>query len=136
MRLHSVDKNYVVQPLVKHSLEVIHKERKVEVPIFSMSYLAGFDPLEDVDMDYFELMDSNYFGFHLEEIAYVLTNYYLKLGQEAVMEAVRKVKLRPRERVTFEYVLLGGVTDGAGKLTGRSQYQRRRRCGTASPAPR
>jgi 23S rRNA (adenine2503-C2)-methyltransferase len=31
---------------------------------------------------------------------------------EAVMEAVRKVKLRPRERVTFEYVLLGGVTDG------------------------
>ncbi len=31
---------------------------------------------------------------------------------EAVMDAVRKVKLRPRERVTFEYVLLGGVTDG------------------------
>jgi len=31
---------------------------------------------------------------------------------EAVMEAVRKVKLRPRERMTFEYVLLGGVTDG------------------------
>jgi len=30
---------------------------------------------------------------------------------EAVMEAVRKVKLRPRERVTFEYVLLGRVTD-------------------------
>jgi 23S rRNA (adenine2503-C2)-methyltransferase len=30
---------------------------------------------------------------------------------EAVMDAVRKVKLRPRERVTFEYVLLGGVTD-------------------------
>jgi 23S rRNA (adenine2503-C2)-methyltransferase len=30
---------------------------------------------------------------------------------EAVMEAVRGVKLRPRERVTFEYVLLGGVTD-------------------------
>ncbi|MGH9600314.1 MAG: 23S rRNA (adenine(2503)-C(2))-methyltransferase RlmN [Terracidiphilus sp.] len=30
---------------------------------------------------------------------------------EAVVEAVRKVKLRPRERVTFEYVLLGGVTD-------------------------
>ncbi|HET7104417.1 MAG TPA: 23S rRNA (adenine(2503)-C(2))-methyltransferase RlmN [Terracidiphilus sp.] len=29
----------------------------------------------------------------------------------AVMEAVRKVRLRPRERVTFEYVLLGGVTD-------------------------
>jgi 23S rRNA (adenine2503-C2)-methyltransferase len=30
---------------------------------------------------------------------------------EAVMDAVRDVKLRPRERVTFEYVLLGGVTD-------------------------
>ena len=30
---------------------------------------------------------------------------------EAVMDAVRQVKLRPRERVTFEYVLLGGVTD-------------------------
>lgn len=30
---------------------------------------------------------------------------------EAVVEAVRQVKLRPRERVTFEYVLLGGVTD-------------------------
>jgi len=30
---------------------------------------------------------------------------------EAVMNAVRKTQLRPRERVTFEYVLLGGVTD-------------------------
>lgn len=30
---------------------------------------------------------------------------------EAVIDAVRKVHLRPRERVTFEYVLLGGVTD-------------------------
>jgi 23S rRNA (adenine2503-C2)-methyltransferase len=30
---------------------------------------------------------------------------------EAVVDAVRKVRLRPRERVTFEYVLLGGVTD-------------------------
>jgi 23S rRNA (adenine2503-C2)-methyltransferase len=30
---------------------------------------------------------------------------------EAVVDAVRKVPLRPRERVTFEYVLLGGVTD-------------------------
>lgn len=27
------------------------------------------------------------------------------------MDAVRRIKLRPRERVTFEYVLLGGVTD-------------------------
>ena len=30
---------------------------------------------------------------------------------EAVVDAVRKVQLRPRERITFEYVLLGGVTD-------------------------
>jgi 23S rRNA (adenine2503-C2)-methyltransferase len=30
---------------------------------------------------------------------------------EAVVDAVRKVPLRPRERVTFEYVLLGDVTD-------------------------
>ncbi len=30
---------------------------------------------------------------------------------KAVMDAVSGVKLRPRERVTFEYVLLGGVTD-------------------------
>ncbi len=31
---------------------------------------------------------------------------------DAVMEAVGKVRLRAKERVTFEYVLLGGVTDG------------------------
>jgi 23S rRNA (adenine2503-C2)-methyltransferase len=30
---------------------------------------------------------------------------------EAVMEAVRGLRLRSRERITFEYVLLGGVTD-------------------------
>ena len=30
---------------------------------------------------------------------------------EAVVDAVRGVRLRSRERVTFEYVLLGGVTD-------------------------
>ncbi|MGA2085257.1 MAG: 23S rRNA (adenine(2503)-C(2))-methyltransferase RlmN [Terracidiphilus sp.] len=30
---------------------------------------------------------------------------------EAVMAAARSVQLRPRERITFEYVLLGGVTD-------------------------
>ena len=30
---------------------------------------------------------------------------------EALVEAVRGIKLRPRERVTFEYVLLGGITD-------------------------
>ncbi len=29
----------------------------------------------------------------------------------SVIDSVRKVKLRPRERITFEYVLLGGVTD-------------------------
>jgi len=28
-----------------------------------------------------------------------------------VMDAVRRVQLRPRERITFEYVLLGGVND-------------------------
>jgi 23S rRNA (adenine2503-C2)-methyltransferase len=30
---------------------------------------------------------------------------------DAVVDAVRKVRLRPRERLTFEYVLLSGVTD-------------------------
>ncbi len=30
---------------------------------------------------------------------------------QAVVDAVRHLKLRPRERITFEYVLLGGVTD-------------------------
>jgi 23S rRNA (adenine2503-C2)-methyltransferase len=30
---------------------------------------------------------------------------------ESVMDAVRAVALRPRERITFEYVLLAGVTD-------------------------
>ncbi|HWT65408.1 MAG TPA: hypothetical protein VN151_04790, partial [Terracidiphilus sp.] len=30
---------------------------------------------------------------------------------DVVLEAVRGLRLRPRERVTFEYVLLGGVTD-------------------------
>lgn len=30
---------------------------------------------------------------------------------EAVVRAVRQIRLRPKERVTFEYVLLGGVTD-------------------------
>ena len=29
----------------------------------------------------------------------------------AVVDAVRQIQLRPRERITFEYVLLGGVTD-------------------------
>ncbi len=30
---------------------------------------------------------------------------------KTVLEAVRRIQLRPRERITFEYVLLGGVTD-------------------------
>jgi 23S rRNA (adenine2503-C2)-methyltransferase len=30
---------------------------------------------------------------------------------QSVVDTVRRVKLRPRERMTFEYVLLGGVTD-------------------------
>ncbi len=34
-----------------------------------------------------------------------------KWDLEAVMDAVRQVPLRPREKVTFEYVLLGGVND-------------------------
>jgi 23S rRNA (adenine2503-C2)-methyltransferase len=34
-----------------------------------------------------------------------------KWNIEAVIDAVRQVKLRPRERITFEYVLLAGVTD-------------------------
>jgi 23S rRNA (adenine2503-C2)-methyltransferase len=34
-----------------------------------------------------------------------------KWNIEAVVDAVRRVKLRPRERITFEYVLLAGVTD-------------------------
>jgi 23S rRNA (adenine2503-C2)-methyltransferase len=34
-----------------------------------------------------------------------------KWSIESVMDAVRGVQLRSRERITFEYVLLGGVTD-------------------------
>jgi 23S rRNA (adenine2503-C2)-methyltransferase len=34
-----------------------------------------------------------------------------KWNIESVMDAARLVKLRPKERITFEYVLLGGVTD-------------------------
>jgi 23S rRNA (adenine2503-C2)-methyltransferase len=30
---------------------------------------------------------------------------------KSLVDAVRQVQLRPRERITFEYVLLGGVTD-------------------------
>jgi len=34
---------------------------------------------------------------------------------ESVLEAVSRVNLRPRERITFEYVLLGGVNDAEGQ---------------------
>jgi 23S rRNA (adenine2503-C2)-methyltransferase len=34
-----------------------------------------------------------------------------KWNIDAVVAAVRKIRLRPRERVTFEYVLLSGITD-------------------------
>ena len=34
-----------------------------------------------------------------------------KWNIESLVDAVRQVKLRPKERITFEYVLLGGVTD-------------------------
>ena len=34
-----------------------------------------------------------------------------KWSIEAVVDAVKRVRLRSRERITFEYVLLGGVTD-------------------------
>jgi 23S rRNA (adenine2503-C2)-methyltransferase len=34
-----------------------------------------------------------------------------KWNIEAVLDAVRAIPFRPRERVTFEYVMLGGVTD-------------------------
>ena len=44
---------------------------------------------------------------------------------EAVMDAVRLVKLRPRERVTFEYVLLGGVTDRAEHAAAVARLVRR-----------
>jgi 23S rRNA (adenine2503-C2)-methyltransferase len=44
---------------------------------------------------------------------------------EAVLEAVGGVKLRPRERVTFEYVLLGGVTDQPGHAREVARLARR-----------
>ena len=44
---------------------------------------------------------------------------------EAVMDAVRKVRLRSRERITFEYVLLGGVTDRPEHATEVARLVRR-----------
>ncbi|MGP8174175.1 MAG: 23S rRNA (adenine(2503)-C(2))-methyltransferase RlmN [Terracidiphilus sp.] len=45
---------------------------------------------------------------------------------EAVMDAVRSVQLRPRERITFEYVLLGGVTDRPEHATEVARLVRRK----------
>lgn len=44
---------------------------------------------------------------------------------EAVVDAVRAVRLRSRERVTFEYVLLGGVTDQPQHASQVAQLVRR-----------
>jgi len=44
---------------------------------------------------------------------------------QAVMDAVRQVHLRPRERITFEYVLLAGVTDRAGHAAEVARLARR-----------
>ena len=44
---------------------------------------------------------------------------------QAVVDAVRKVQLRARERITFEYVLLGGVTDRPGHAVEVARLARR-----------
>jgi 23S rRNA (adenine2503-C2)-methyltransferase len=44
---------------------------------------------------------------------------------QAVMDAVRQVHLRPRERITFEYVLLAGVTDRPGHAAEVARLARR-----------
>ncbi len=44
---------------------------------------------------------------------------------EAVVDAVRGVRLRTRERITFEYVLLGGVTDRPEHATEVARLVRR-----------
>ena len=44
---------------------------------------------------------------------------------EAVMDAARQIRLRPRERITFEYVLLGGVTDQPEHATEVARLVRR-----------
>jgi 23S rRNA (adenine2503-C2)-methyltransferase len=46
-----------------------------------------------------------------DEVRSVVMPVNRKWPIDAVLDAVRAVRLRPRERVTFEYVLLGGVTD-------------------------
>ncbi|MGB6720660.1 MAG: 23S rRNA (adenine(2503)-C(2))-methyltransferase RlmN [Terracidiphilus sp.] len=44
---------------------------------------------------------------------------------DAVLDAVRRLRLRPRERITFEYVLLGGVTDRPGHAREAARLVRR-----------
>ena len=44
---------------------------------------------------------------------------------DAIISAVRKIQLRPRERITFEYVLLGGVTDRPDHATELAHLVRR-----------
>jgi 23S rRNA (adenine2503-C2)-methyltransferase len=46
-----------------------------------------------------------------DEIRQQLMPINRKWNIESVVDAVRQIKLRPRERITFEYVLLGGETD-------------------------
>jgi 23S rRNA (adenine2503-C2)-methyltransferase len=43
----------------------------------------------------------------------------------AVIDAARKLKLRSHERITFEYVLLGGLTDGADQAREVARLVRR-----------
>jgi 23S rRNA (adenine2503-C2)-methyltransferase len=42
-----------------------------------------------------------------------------------LIAAVKQIKLRPRERITFEYVLLGGVTDRPGHAAEVARLVRR-----------
>jgi 23S rRNA (adenine2503-C2)-methyltransferase len=46
-----------------------------------------------------------------DEIREALMPINRKWNIESVVDAVKQIKLRPRERITFEYVLLSGVTD-------------------------
>jgi 23S rRNA (adenine2503-C2)-methyltransferase len=48
-----------------------------------------------------------------------------KWNIDAVIAAVRKIRLRPRERITFEYVLLSGVTDRPGHAAEVARLVRR-----------
>jgi 23S rRNA (adenine2503-C2)-methyltransferase len=48
-----------------------------------------------------------------------------KWNIDAVIAAVRKIRLRPRERITIEYVLLSGVTDRPGHAAEVARMVRR-----------